>query len=149
MVATTPFEVVYTVLYARYRSSFVSIQDSADELSIHFTTARAWLSKGCFPLPTVSLGSRRVVSLASLAAFVAGNGQQEAEGEAEVTASEIEVPVVEVAPVDQTAKINTVPAVVEQEKKKRGRPCKMAGAVVLPKRRRGRPSKATVEVRHG
>ncbi len=147
MLATTPFEVVYTVLYARYRSSFVSVRDTADELSIHFATARAWLSKGCFPLPTVSLGSRRVVSLASLAAFVAGNGQQETE--AEVTSSEIEVPVAEVAPVDQTANINTVPAVAEQEKKKRGRPRKMAGAVVLPKRRRGRPSKATVEVHHG
>lgn len=66
----SPFAVVYGALYQRYQSSCVSVEQASDELSIHFTTARSWLSKGCFPVPSLTLGSRRVVPLAGLAAFV-------------------------------------------------------------------------------
>lgn len=67
---TSPFAVVYGALYERHQSSFVTVEIAAEELNIHFTTARSWLSKGCFPVPTQTLGSRRVVALAGLADFI-------------------------------------------------------------------------------
>lgn len=91
----SPFSVVYGVLYDRYQSSFVSVEQASDELSVHFTTSRAWLSKGCFPIPTLTLGSRRVVPLAGLAEFVvrgSGLAVQEAEPEAVQQADEHERP---------------------------------------------------------
>ena len=66
----TPFAVAYGNLYQRYQSSFVTIEQCADELNIHFQTARAWLSGNRFPVPTQTLGSRRVVSIAALADFI-------------------------------------------------------------------------------
>ena len=120
-----PFAVVYSALYGRYQSSFISVEQASEELSIHFTTARSWLTKGCFPLPTQTLGSRRVVPLAGLAEFIvrgAGLGtiKQDDDVEPQVAAIEVAKP-----PADPNA-----------PKRPRGRPRKNASASV-------------VEVRHG
>jgi hypothetical protein len=78
---TSPFAVVYGSLYSHFQSCFISMEQAADQLGIGFVTARAWHSKGTFPLETVTLGSRRLVSLASLAAFVVrGDGLASTQG---------------------------------------------------------------------
>lgn len=137
------FKVVYDALYSRYQSSFVSVQESADELGIHFTTARSWLSKGCYPVPTVSLGSRRVVSLAAIASFVSDKATNDA--------ADSQEPGILVPEHLQQAQVEST--VLENKPKRgRGRPPKIA-ADVKPKR--GAPSKVSTaassmtEVRHG
>jgi len=49
----------------------ISVSEAAERLGIAHKTARNWLYQGRFPVPTITLGRRRLVRVQDLEAFVA------------------------------------------------------------------------------
>lgn len=49
----------------------ISVPEAAERLGLRPQTARNWLWQGRFPVPTVTLGRRRLVRVQDLEAFVA------------------------------------------------------------------------------
>jgi len=104
------------------------MEQASGQLGVSFVAARAWQSKGTYPLETVLCGSRRLVPLASLAAFVVraaglASAEQGAIGEttppsaATTALFESALPA---APADKN----------EPQQRKRGRPCKAEAASI-------------------
>jgi len=62
---------IFLALYQRYQTSFISVGNSASELTLHPATARAWISQNRFPLETTLIGGKRLVSIAKLSIYLA------------------------------------------------------------------------------
>lgn len=61
---------VLDVLRATYKTIYIPVVDAGREIGLAESSTRNMLSEGRFPIPTVKIGVKRVVSIFVLADFV-------------------------------------------------------------------------------
>ncbi len=66
---------ILDILRATYQTIFISAVDAGKEIGIAPGTTRNMLTEGRFPLPTLKIGVKRVVSIFVLADFVMQRSQ--------------------------------------------------------------------------
>lgn len=70
----------------------VSLKEGTKRIAMAEKTARNWLTAGKFPIPTHLIGSRRMIRVSDLEAFVAGLGSNNhLQPVAETTASNVAI----------------------------------------------------------
>lgn len=72
-------ETVLEILRATYKTIYISATDAGKEIGIAPGTTRNMLTEGRFPLQTLKIGAKRVVSIFVLADFVMGRQQLSAQ----------------------------------------------------------------------
>jgi hypothetical protein len=67
---TTAYATVLEILRATYQTIYISAVNAGKEIGIAPGTTRNMLTEGRFPIPTLKIGAKRVVSIFVLADFV-------------------------------------------------------------------------------
>lgn len=72
---TTAYTTVLEILRATYQTIYISAVNAGKEIGIAPGTTRNMLTEGRFPLPTLKIGRKRVVSILVLADLVVQRSQ--------------------------------------------------------------------------